>query len=138
MKVSHSPQLNSDASVCDLVVKVISCRFEMSLIKNKSKDLAMILVLTIHLLVVQTEEVYFNGTHRLKDNQTKIEVTTVKIAEVLKLKNNSTNTRLVVKEKTAKHFVNLTPKSNIVLIPPAKTNAQIVHKKNFSVQHRVA
>lgn len=110
----------------------------MSLISNKSKDFAVVLLLGIHLLLIQSEEVFFNGTHRLKNNQTKYEVTTVRIAEILNLKSNSTNTSFVVKEKTAKHFIKSTPNSNIVLIPPAKADSQIVHKKKLNVPHHVS
>jgi hypothetical protein len=62
-------------------------------------------------------------------NQTKFEVTTIKIAEIINLKNNSTNTTIVLKEKTAKHFLTTTTNTRVLLIPPAMINAQIVRKK---------
>lgn len=87
-------------------------------------------------LLVKSEEVYYNGTHSLKSNQTKVEVTTVKIAEISRLKSDSTNATFVVKEKTAKHFVTSTISSKVVLIPPAKIEAQIVnHNKTNKVHH---
>lgn len=89
------------------------------------------------LFLVNSEEVLFNGTHSLKTNQTKIEVTTVKIAEIISLQSNSTNTTFVVKEKTAKHFVTSTPSSKVELIPTARIDAQIVNKKKQS-KHQVA
>lgn len=88
--------------------------------------------------LVKSEEVYYNGTHSLKTNQTKVEVTTVKIAEITRLKSNSTNATFVVKEKTAKHFVTSTLSSKVVLIPPAKIEAQIVnHNKTRQAHHAV-
>lgn len=77
-----------------------------------------------------SEEFVFNGTHHLPLNHSKIEVTTVKIAEVINLQVNSSNTTLVLKEKTAKHFLSTTTSSKVVLIPPAKIDSQIVRKKN--------
>jgi hypothetical protein len=76
------------------------------------------------LAIVESEDI----SHPL--NQTKFEVTTVKIAEIINLKNNSTNTTIVLKEKTAKHFLTTTTNTRVVLIPPAMINAQIVRKKN--------
>lgn len=102
----------------------------------KSKALALILFVGINLqLLVNSEEVFFNGTHSLKPNQTKIEVTTVRIAEIVNFKSNSANTTFVVKEKTAKHFVTSTPISKIDLIPTAKIDAQIVRKKKLPKNH---
>lgn len=82
------------------------------------------------LQIVHCEELIFNGTHSMNLNQTKVEVTTVRIAEVFSLKNNSTGkSTVVVKEKTAKHFITSTPNTKAVLIPPAKIGAQIMNKK---------
>lgn len=105
---------------------------------DKPKVFELILFLGINLqFLVNSEEVFFNGTHSLKTNQTKIEVTTVKIAEIVNLKSNRANTTFVVKEKTAKHFVKSTPSSKVDLIPAAKIDAQIVKKKK-QPQHHVA
>lgn len=75
------------------------------------------------------EEIVFNGTHHLPLNHSTVEVTTVKIAEIITLNNNSTNTTVFLKEKTALHFLATTKSSKVVLIPPAKIDAQIVKKK---------
>lgn len=91
---------------------------------------SVLIIININCFVVTSEEVFFfNGTHSYPRNHTKREVTTVKIAEINYLKNSSTNTAVVLKEKTAKHFVTSTFSSKVVLIPPAKINAQIMKKK---------
>lgn len=88
----------------------------------------LFLGISSQLVTVHCEEVLFNGTHRL--NQTMIEVTTVKIAEIVNLRVNSANTTtIIVKEKTAKHFAKSTLSPKVVLIPPAKVGAQIVASK---------
>lgn len=87
-------------------------------------------LIAANLTNVNSEEIFFNGTHKLPDNRTKVEVTTVKIAEIINLKRDSVNTTIVLKEKTAKHFVTSTTSSKVVLIPPAKIIAQIVKKKD--------
>lgn len=79
----------------------------------------------INLIAVCSEEVFFNGTHRIV-NQTNpiVEVTTVKIAEIVNIK---TNTTIVLKAKTAKHFMKPTTKrTKLFLIPPARISAQII------------
>lgn len=82
--------------------------------------------------IVYCEELLFNGTH-LNVNQTKVEVTTVKIAEIVSLRNDSKHdSTRVIKEKTAKHFVTSTVNPKVVLIPPAKIDAQIVKKEKAS------
>lgn len=109
----------------------------MRLFKIFDGEKVMILLLEINLLLsVKPEEVYFshNGTHSLNQNITKVEVTTVRIAQIVNYKSYSTNTTVVVKEKTAKHFVTSTPNSKAVLIPPAKIDSQIVNKRNESVR----
>jgi hypothetical protein len=80
--------------------------------------------------LVNSEEIFFNGTHNLPKNHTKVEVTTVKIAEIINHKSSSSNATIVVREKTAQHFVTSTASSKVVLIPPAKIDSQIVRKKN--------
>lgn len=103
----------------------------MALHKLRGKFQAFALTLiTANLIIVNCEEIFFNGTHKLPKNQTKVEVTTVKIAEIINLKSDSANTTIVLKEKTAKHFVTSTTSSKVVLIPPAKIIAQIVKKKD--------
>lgn len=87
-------------------------------------------LLIVQLAIVSSEEVYFNGTHRLPQNITKVEVTTVKIAEIVSFQGNSTKKTIVLRQKTAKHFVTSTPNSKVVLIPPAMIGSQIVEKNN--------
>lgn len=99
---------------------------------------AIVLVaINLKLLTAHPEEVYFNGTHRLA-NQTKIEVTTVRIAEIVNLNINSINTTMILKEKTAKHFVATTKNSRVVLIPPAMIDAQIRNHRKSTILRRVA
>ena len=106
---------------------------------DKPSIFAMILLLGIYQRVlVNSEEVFFNGTHSMKPNKNKVEVTTVRIAEVFNLKSNLTNPTFVVKEKTAKHFVTSTPSLKADLIPIAKIDAQILRKKKQPQQQHVA
>lgn len=106
---------------------------------DKPSIFSMILLLGIYQnILVNSEEVFFNGTHSMKPNQKRIEVTTVRIAEVFNLKSNSSNTTFVVKEKTAKHFVTSTPSLKVELIPTAKIDAQILRKKKQPQQQQVA
>lgn len=88
-----------------------------------------LLWLFINLVAVYSEEVFFNGTHRIV-NQTNavVEVTTVKIAEIVNIKTaSSANTTIVLRVKTAKHFMKpTTMRTKLVLIPPARIGAQII------------
>jgi hypothetical protein len=94
----------------------------------------LILSVLVNFLVVDSSELFYNGTHRT--NLTKVEVTTVRIAEIVNLHNNSTNSTLVLKEMTAKHFVTPTMKTTkAILIPPAMINAQIRKHKQENAQH---
>lgn len=103
---------------------------------DKLNLFALVLLLGISLqFLVNSEEVFFNGTHSLKPNQTKIEVTTVRIAEIVNFQSNFANTTFVVKEKTAKHFVTSTQNSKVDLIPIAKIDGQIMKKKKQPQNH---
>lgn len=96
-----------------------------------------VLGICLQLLAVHSEEVFFNGSGGFRGNKTTIEVTTVKIAEIVNLKSKTISTTIVLKEKTAKHFVTPTS-SKVVLIPPAQIVAQIVRKQHDNVNRDVA
>lgn len=93
------------------------------------------ILITLQLLHVATEQLFFNGTHSVRKNHT-IEVTTVKIAEIVNLKVN--NNTIFLKEKTAKHFVNPTPNSKIALVPTSKIDARIEHHSKNMISRPIA
>lgn len=61
-------------------------------------------------------------------NGTRVEVTTVKIAEVSNHHRNSKN-MTILKSITARHFTTSTQASRVILIPPANHTAQIGKRK---------
>lgn len=62
-------------------------------------------------------------------NGTRVEVTTVKIAEISHHLRNTTDTT-ILKAITARHFTTSTPMSRVILIPPANHTSQIRKKEH--------
>jgi hypothetical protein len=63
----------------------------------------------------------------------KVEVTTVKILELITFEPNATDA-YVLRELTAKHYVrpSTTHPTKVILIPPAKIHSQIRRRKNIT------
>lgn len=61
-------------------------------------------------------------------NGTRVEVTTVKIAEIA----NHAKDATILKAITARHFTTSTPATRVILIPPANHTSQIIkHRKEY-------
>lgn len=87
-------------------------------------------VIIFHVLIDVTQQDNLKNTtaNVARNNSVKLELTTVKIAEIT----SKANTTLIVKEFTAKYYTTSTPMSKVILIPPANHSAQIQKRKNTS------